>query len=408
MTTHDTENGAGLASLVSFDEKDMVAGATMGEWQYPQQGVTATWRLEHHEKRGNPPKRLYAYRVLVTYMESLMLDVRLDGIKDTPTPFSVSDPRKLHPSVSGNVQVKRHHEPGKRAKLELLIELTEGAGKPGKLQSLASCDVPDTPEQPVPGNEPKRVPDEYDARAPYSCVGQLKMVFKHKKSKHTKTYIGTATVIEALNKHDNGLYLLTCAHNLYDPDPAYGKAYSVSFTPGLNGEDQSPRPQSVEAAAWYYPSEYEDVAISRNADLSRLSDDALLFNSELDYGLVKLEKRVKVPKAVPQVKVATDLQLEPAFTKVALCGLYGWNEHDQAKMYSGEGLLSGFTDKLLHYAVSTRPGCSGSAVFLQSLEAMEVIGVHDFGGGPGNRYNIGHRIIDDTVAQLHAWMEQDS
>jgi V8-like Glu-specific endopeptidase len=402
MNTHDTDTGAGMASLVSFDEKDMVSGASMGEWQYPQHGVTATWRLEHHEKRGSPAERVYAYRVLVTYMESFVLDVRLDGIEAKTKSFNVRDPRQLHAPVYANVQVARYHEPGNRAKLELLIELIDEPGRPGKIQSLAVCDVPDGPLQPVPGYDPQRVDPDDDAQAPYCCVGQLKMVFKNKKTGQKKSYIGTATVIEAPHKR-TGYYLLTCAHNLYDPE--YGKAFSVSFIPGLN--DQDPPPMELEAEAWHYPPGYETVAISRNADLGQLPEEALQSNSELDYGLVKLKKRMKVSTPVPQVVVPMDEQLQ-FDAPVALCGLYGWNVGVQAEMYEGAGPLRHFSDTLLYYAVGTKPGSSGSAVFLDSLEAMQIIGVHDFGGGAGNDYNIGHRITGETVGQLNTWMDSGS
>ncbi|MGD1897096.1 MAG: trypsin-like serine peptidase [Phormidesmis sp.] len=246
--------------------------------------------------------------------------------------------------------------------------------------------------KPINGNVPKRVPSD-TKHEPYWFVGQLTMTFPNQKS-----YIGTGTIIKAKKKGQTGLYVLTCAHNLYDARDG-GRAVKVSFQRGLNGQTHPPYP-AVEADDWYYPSDYPDNSISKGVDISQLGAELVKQSRALDYGLVKLREKIDVENC-PEIMALDDRALQGI--DVALIGLYGWENQDD-NMYVGRGKVEIVKDQQLGYPISTDRGASGTAV----MSEKGIVAVHTHSGLEGDGNNYGRRITKEVIAHVESWQDMQN
>ncbi|MGD1715543.1 trypsin-like serine peptidase [Dapis sp. BLCC M172] len=243
----------------------------------------------------------------------------------------------------------------------------------------------------IPGNVPVRAP-ENTKQFPYWFVGKLSMEFPN-----GKKYLGTGTLIAAKFKGDTGLYVLTCAHNLYDKSDG-GRAIKVSFQRGLNGQATPPYPV-VEAVDWHYPAGYPSNSIPRNLDKSQLGSNLLRTSEALDYGLVKLKEKIEVTNA-PEIVAKDNRELHRL--NVKLVGLYGWEGHKN-NMYVGTGEITVINPEQLGYPISTALGTSGTAVMTEDYSS--IVAVHTHAGLPGDDHNYGRRMTDEVIEEIRGWQE---
>ena len=372
-----------------------------GRWDSkPELKTTVIWTLMLHDQ--DAPY----YDVSITYG-------RPDGqevVKVTLNPaqkgtsqcnFSWSEEGQQQISVYGSIEVQTVID-GLKKTLTLSIQLAKPPGPLNEsiINTYQYSDLSNgknTIFQPIPSNTPVRAPTD-TSTAPYCFAGQLKMEFTDKLTKQIKSYVGTATLIESKDKKDAGLYVLTCAHNLYDPTD--GPATKVTFIPGMNAQPHPPA--TIEAESFHYPPQYTGVAISLGADRSMLAAEFLALNCQYDYGLVKLKQAHTIDKKYPSIEpFATDSDLKHN-PHVALCGLYGWAT-DQSEMFLGEGNIDTIklTGNTLEYNVSTRPGASGTAI--TSKGSDHIVGVHEGSGPSVGTFNLGHRLNLDSIAQIKGW-----
>jgi len=236
----------------------------------------------------------------------------------------------------------------------------------------------------IPGNNPVHVVNT--SVNPYCFVGLLQMRFPN----GTK-YYGTATLIADEGAKDGkSRHLLTCAHNLYDEADG-GRAVSVEFTPMYNGE-QAYTP--VQAASYYYPVGYSNVAISRMTDASSLSEVEIENDIEQDYAIVKLESYIDAVGA-PSTYALPDSELQNAQVE-----LNGYGYFDQ-EMSHATGAISVVTENTLKYPISTKQGASGTAIM--KISNAQIVGIHTR-GLPTEELNQGVRITNAVQADIQAWL----
>lgn len=358
--------------------------------------ILITWTLE--QASCGP-----AFDVSVYFYGQEIVDIVLDGSDPEPTQFSVSKEDGSGQKVYGNIQVTMSADDCDPLNtISLMAEVSDDCASPNPMRTLAAYSYyplePISPDfQPIPDNIPSRVVDT--SISPYCFSGQLAMTFED-----GKTYIGTATVIRSI-KH-TGLYLLTCAHNVYDA--VSGEPTSVIFYPGLNSDPDSDQHciEPIPAVSWYFPSAYVGVATTRKIDRSLLSHEMLASITQYDYAVVKLATPVPgLPSPVPTVRQATDAELK-CDRAITLNGLYGWIE--DYDMYSSSGVINtaagALTATQLQYDASTAPGSSGTAVAWGDHK-KHFIGVHN-GSGPSTKplYNVGHRFDQISLQNIAHWL----
>lgn len=228
--------------------------------------------------------------------------------------------------------------------------------------------------KPVPHSDPVRAPLN-TAVPPYTFAGRLTLAFPS-----GAEFYGTGTLIQARNPRDSGLYVLTCAHNLFDSEEG-GEVRTVKFQRGLNGQEHPPFPE-VAAAQWFFLDEYR-----------RYERD------EQDFGLVKLAEQAAVENC-PFMAPKTDEQLRTT-PDITLVGLYGWQGTNNC-MFSGAGQVGPITAAELGYNVSTSDGASGTAV-LHGQDLNEIVAVHTTAGLEGDDHNYGVRITERVVQDVEGW-----
>jgi V8-like Glu-specific endopeptidase len=234
----------------------------------------------------------------------------------------------------------------------------------------------------IPNNTPVRVQDS--TQVPYCYVGLLTMKFGE------DTYIGTGTLIKEPGKETSS-YVLTCAHNLYDPTD--GKASSVTFTQAYN-PPLTPYP-AIAAEEFYYPDNYPGVAISRSVDIETLGDSILAVNIDYDYGLVKLSTPINL-SSYPVLDVETTEELTDL--PVQING-YGYFPDDA--MSHATGFITNVTATALQYPITTEKGASGSAIMKNDNSL--IVGIHTRSVSGAN-LNQGVRVTQALVDQVNKWM----
>lgn len=239
--------------------------------------------------------------------------------------------------------------------------------------------------EPIPGSNPVHVVDT--TKEPYKNVGLLRMTFPN-----NKTYIGTGTVI-AKGEEKNSLYVLTCAHNLYDSSDG-GKATKIEFLRAFN--DPTKPFDSIEAVSWHYPAGYPAVAISRVDENKLLKSQHEKVGAEisLDYGIVKLKTSVASVEGFPVMTVKTKADLENLPVQINGYGYFG------KQMSHVAGPIKEVGDTYLRYPLSTKKGASGSAIATEN--AKQIVGIHT--RAYNEKYNQGIRIIERVKNEILGWM----
>lgn len=308
-------------------------------------------------------------------------------------PFSLSRDSRETPLVSG--QLTFCESEGKA--IAVLSGLSYPGGSAGGMELSSFTLPPQSADsgsgilKPV-GNDPKPAPPDTKV-APYWFVGQLSMTFPN-----GKAYIGTATLIAAKQGAQTGLYLLTCAHNLYDASDG-GRAVKISFHRALNGAANPPYAE-IEADDWFYPGDFEGVALSRTVPPQTVGTALLRQSVARDFGLVRLKTQVNLADA-PTLLAGTDKNLQGA--EVQLIGLYGWDDQDEA-MNVGTGSLDVIEPARLGYQISTMQGASGTAVQLSPIESpAQIVGIHVLAGDDGDNHNYAVRLTKANIAEIEAW-----
>ena len=237
--------------------------------------------------------------------------------------------------------------------------------------------------KPIPGNVPEKITGDKTKASPYYFVGLLDLTFEKTveiedidsgeiiTTTEETNYIGTGTLIFEPGKTTTQ-YVLTCAHNLYDP--AEGTATKVKFSRGQTttapafqlSDPVKPYP-TINATAWYVPDAYKNNAVSRHADFSHLSKELQAVNISYDYGLVKLAEAVDVSD-LPQMVVKTDRELTGLAVQINGYGIY------DTTMSHATGNLAAPAAGALFYPITTDKGASGSAIMMNDNKS--VVGIH--------------------------------
>lgn len=240
--------------------------------------------------------------------------------------------------------------------------------------------------KPIPGNNPEPIHDTL--KIPYWYVGILRMTFPN-----GKNYYGTGTLIVE-NESQETSYVLTCAHNLYDKADG-GRATAVSFEQAFS-HVFAPFPVN-QAVDFFYPENYPDVSIPRNANLNELGENLLMANINADYALVKLKNPVKLTdvSVAPVVKTKTTEELQDLLVQINGYGFY------ETTMSHATGTISEVTDYALRYGITTAQGASGSAIMMNDNQT--IVGIHTR-SVPGKNLNQGVRITPEILAQINTWM----
>ncbi|WP_204326023.1 trypsin-like serine peptidase [Sulfitobacter sediminilitoris] len=242
---------------------------------------------------------------------------------------------------------------------------------------------------PVPGSIPKRVKSVDEA--PFNSVGLLRMKFPN-----GGYYIGTGTVVRLQKNDKSARYVLTCAHNLYDQGDG-GEVTEVTFQPRMNGREVMVAPL-IKADEWRFPSSYPDSAISREARNSAIGLSLLKEAADWDYALVRLSEPVdkaSMPRPLWEEYVDDE--------NAELNGLYGWDDTDATEMFTANGIISEVHERLLGYAISSRPGASGTGLYLSDSE--KIVGVHIYGVAQDNM-NYARRVTTDVLKDLQKWAKE--
>jgi V8-like Glu-specific endopeptidase len=250
---------------------------------------------------------------------------------------------------------------------------------------------PDRDYKPLSGSVPTPVSDAADS--PYCFVGKLEMVFRRPDGTSLKA-LGSGVLIKAQDSDDNGRYVLTCAHNLYDP--AYGAAESIHFLPGYIGDAEF----ATHLGTPLYPGDYPGAATAQLRERSERAPG--LVHNDLDYGLVKLHTPVLLARSDwPDLHAAHEDEL--VGKSVRLTGLYGWQDQDDM-MFDVNGNIVSVQGADLRYLASTDPGSSGSPVMLEHGDgSLWVVGVHVQGGRLAERFNVGRRIDQSVIEAIQSW-----
>ena len=245
--------------------------------------------------------------------------------------------------------------------------------------------------KPISGNTPERAPLDTNI-APYWFVGQLLVEFPK------AVGVATATLIAAKRKENTGLYLLTCAHNLFNHTYG-GRAEVITFQRGLNGQPEPPYPV-VQAADWFYPNEWPDYAIGEDILPGSIGPKLLQQSQVYDYGLIRLRSKIDVTDC-PMMTARRDDHLQDR--EAQLIGMYKWNGEED-NMYVGTGKIDVVTDVLLGYKISTDAGTSGTAVMESPITSPPgIVGVHIKAGLPGDNHNYGRRLTQDVIDRIESW-----
>lgn len=240
--------------------------------------------------------------------------------------------------------------------------------------------------KPIPGNVPVKVADSL--QTPYVYVGILHITFPN-----GEQYYGSASVI-AQPGQTSSVYVLTCAHNLYDAGDG-GKAASVTFVQAYNGSGHQPYAANS-AVDWFYPEQYPGMAISRNVDHSLLGSDLLAENINLDYGVVKLSRPIHLGYTpVPQLVVKTTDELTDL--PVQING-YGYFEEE---MSHATGSIRQVTAMGLTYPISTSAGAAGSPIM--ATDNQSIVGIHT--RSTNENFNQGIRITQEVANTIKSWMK---
>lgn len=240
--------------------------------------------------------------------------------------------------------------------------------------------------EPIPGSNPEHVADT--TKEPYKNVGLLRMTFPN-----NKTYIGTGTII-AKGEEKNSLFILTCAHNLYDLSDG-GEVTKVEFLRGFN--DPTKPFASIEAESWHYPSGYPSVAISKVDENQLLKSKDVKVETEisLDYGIVKLKSLVNSEDGFPVMVVKTKEDLENLDVQINGYGYFG------KKMSHVAGPIKQVGDTYLRYPLSTKKGASGSSIVKEN--GKEIVGIHT--RAYSEEFNQGVRITESVKNEVLGWMK---
>lgn len=312
-------------------------------------------------------------------------------------PFSITDPDS--PPICGSFVLSRDRNRGRLTLSGFLSDVPGGLQERFRMVHSLPGDVDDDDAdwyKPLPGSVPTPVSN---VSAPPACfVGKLEIVFQ-KDDGTTLKVLGTGTLIQADDVTKNGHYVLTCAHNLYDP--AYGKAHSVKFLPGFNGQDSA----HGHAGTAFFPDKYPRVAIGRLQDRSQIAPELLKVSTDLDYGLVKLGKPVNLKESNwPCMSPLPEGKLDGK--TVLLTGLYGYNDEDDTMFQVVGGEIVGVLADELHYNASTDAGSSGTAVMLATASGkLEVVGVHVRAGGGKDNFNIARRLNASAINNIVDWQK---
>jgi V8-like Glu-specific endopeptidase len=222
----------------------------------------------------------------------------------------------------------------------------------------------------IPGNTPQCVVDT--SHAPYKFVGLLEMTFPD-----GETFIGTGTLIEdGTDEGNKSFHVLTCAHNLFSKENK-GRAVSVSFTPGYNGDSL---PNRIQASEFHYPKEFE-----KNED------------SMFDYAVVRLARAADA-KGTYFTYVLSDEELKNVDAQL---NGYGFCPPDGEGMSHAIGKITEVEQDFLLYPITTDEGASGTAVI--KTDGMKIVGVH-IEGVREKMLNKAVRITQTVQANIQKWL----